>query len=138
MSHVHLSHLILGWHLILLIVQVMFVVVVVHVVVHLIACCCCCHRGGGGRRRLSIMQLVVLVQINQVLHVLDGHLYDLCLLYSSASLLHVSLRNQFAQVGQTIVHPISATLLDDPVRGGIFFLHSRASCSCSKLAHLAN
>lgn len=52
----------------------------------------------------------------QVLHVLDGHLDYLRLLDAAAALLQVLGGDEPGQVRQAVVHPITAPLLDDPVR----------------------
>lgn len=54
---------------------------------------------------------------------LDGHFNNFGLLDPAPALLHVMSRNELAQIGQTVVHPIAPPLLDDPMRGGILFLH---------------
>lgn len=55
---------------------------------------------------------------------LDSHFDDFRLLHPAASLLHVVGRNQLAQVGKTVVHPVPATLLDDSMRRWVLLLHA--------------
>ena len=50
-----------------------------------------------------------------MLHVLDRHLDDLCLLDAAPALLEVAGGDQAAQVCQAVVHPVTPPLLDDPV-----------------------
>ena len=52
----------------------------------------------------------------QVLHVPDGHLDDLRLLDSASTLLQVGGGDEATEVCQAVVHPVSASLLNDPVR----------------------
>lgn len=55
----------------------------------------------------------------QVFHVFDSHLNDLGLFNAATAFLQVRGGDESGQVGQTIVHPIPTTFLDDPVRHGI-------------------
>ena len=50
---------------------------------------------------------------------LDGHLYDLRLLYASPALLEVRGGDETGEVGQAVVHAVAATLLNDAVAHGI-------------------
>lgn len=59
----------------------------------------------------------------EILEVLDGHLDYFRFLDPGATLLHVVRRDEFAQVGQAVVHAISAPLFDDPVRVRVLLLH---------------
>ena len=52
----------------------------------------------------------------QVLHVSDRHLNDLGLLNSASALLQVGRWDEAAEVGQAVVHPVPASLFNDPVR----------------------
>lgn len=75
--------------------------------------------GVGGCARLglrvhSVLDLLLSIcSFNEIFKMLDGHFNDFGLLDSAAALLHVVRRNELAQVGQTVVHPISAPLLND-------------------------
>jgi len=51
-----------------------------------------------------------------MLHMADRHLDDLRFFDPTSTLLQVLRRYEPTQVGQTIVHAISSTLLDDPMR----------------------
>lgn len=50
-----------------------------------------------------------------MLHVADRHLDDLRLFDSTSALLQVLGWYESAEVGQTVVHAVSSTFLDDPV-----------------------
>ena len=52
----------------------------------------------------------------QVLHVSDRHLNDLGLFNSASALLQVGRWDEAAEVGQAVVHPVPASLFNDPVR----------------------
>lgn len=62
-------------------------------------------------------------RLDQIFQVLDGHFDDFGLLDATSFALQVMCRNELAEIGQTIVHPVSSALLDDPVRSRILFLH---------------
>merc|ERR1719458_342906 len=51
----------------------------------------------------------------QVLHVPDGHLDDFRLLDSASTLLQVGGGDEATEVCQAVVHPVSASFLNDPV-----------------------
>lgn len=69
--------------------------------------------GLGLRVHLELDLLLSICGFNEIFKMLDGHFNDFSLLDSAAALLHVVCRNELAQVGQTVVHPISAPLLYD-------------------------
>lgn len=52
----------------------------------------------------------------KMLHMPNSHFDNFCLLYSSSTLLQIFGRYQSAQIGQTIIHTISSSFLDDPMR----------------------
>ena len=59
---------------------------------------------------------VVAALLLQLSNVLDGHLNDFSFLDSSAAFFQVRRRDETRQVGQTAVHPVAPTFLDQPVR----------------------
>ena len=65
---------------------------------------------------------------DEILQVPNGHFNDFSLLNSTSTLLHIMAWNELTEIGQTVVHPVSAPFFNNPVRCGILLFHTLAGC----------
>lgn len=72
-----------------------------------------------------------IAELFEIFQMFDCHLDYFCLLDSAAPLFHVMCRNKFAQIGEAVIHTISAPLLNNPVRCWVLLFHFGFACARS-------